>query len=209
MNGTAKPHAWRFRDYVIRAFNADKPYDRFVREQLAGDELPDATRESLIATGYYRLGQWDDEPADRLQAKYDALDDLVATTGQVFLGLTVNCARCHDHKIDPISQKDYYGLLAFFHNITPYETTGPNIEVPLLGDDRQREQFRASTREFNEKRKQAQAELSALNHEHRARFPAKTRSPRELAELIKQQGATVLGEVRFQRYRALQAPSAA
>ena len=99
---------------MIRALNADKPYDRFIREQLAGDELPDATRESLIATGYYRLGPWDDEPADRLQAKYDALDDLVATTGQVFLGLTVNCARCHDHKIDPISQKDYYGLAGVF-----------------------------------------------------------------------------------------------
>ena len=184
----AKPHAWRYRDYVIRALNADKPYDRFIREQLAGDELPDATRESMIATGYYRLGPWDDEPADKLQAKYDALDDLVATTGQVFLGLTVNCARCHDHKIDPISQKDYYGLVAFFHNITPYQTTGPNIEVPLPGDsgpknavplfadEREREQFRASTRAFNEKRKKAQAEFSTLNNELRARFSAKTRS---------------------------------
>jgi len=201
----AKPHAWRYRDYVIRAFNADKPYDRFVREQLAGDELSDATRESLIATGYYRLGPWDDEPADRLQAKYDCLDDLVATTGQVFLGLTVNCARCHDHKIDPISQKDYYGLVAFFHNITPYETTGPNIEVPLLADDREREQFRASTREINEKRKQVQAEFAALNQELRTRFPGKTPSPRELAEWIKQNGVTVLGDKRFKRYRELQA----
>ncbi len=201
----AKPHAWRYRDYVIRALNADKPYDQFIREQLAGDELPDATRESLIATGYYRLGPWDDEPADRLQAKYDALDDLVATTGQVFLGLTVNCARCHDHKIDPISQKDYYGLLAFFHNIRPYETTGPNIEVPLLDDDRQREQFLASTREFNEKRKKAQAEFSTLNNELRARFAAKAPSQLQLSEWIKQQGAIVLGEERFKRYRALQA----
>ncbi len=200
----AKPHAWRYRDYVIRALNADKPYDRFVREQLAGDELPDATRESMIATGYYRLGQWDDEPADRLLAKFDCLDDLVATTGQVFLGLTVNCARCHDHKIDPISQKDYYGLVAFFHNITPYETTGPNIEVPLLAGDREREQFRASTREFNEKRRQAQAELAALTQELRARFPAKTPSPRELAEWIKQHGAGVVGEQRFKHYRELQ-----
>ncbi len=137
--------------------------------------------------------------------KYDGFDDLVATTGQVFLGLTVNCARCHDHKIDPISQKDYYGLLAFFHNITPYQTAGPNIEVPLLDDDREREQFRASTREFNEKRKKDQAEYSALNRELRARFPAKNGSQRELAEWIKQNGSTVLGEERFQRYRALQA----
>jgi len=114
-----KPHVWRYRDYVIRSFNDDKPYDRFVTEQLAGDELPEPTPDDLIATGYYRLGLWDDEPADRLQATYDGFDDIVATTGQTFLGLTVNCARCHDHKIDPISQKDYYSLLSFFHNLTP------------------------------------------------------------------------------------------
>ena len=81
-----KPNAWRFRDYVIRSFNDDKPYDRFVREQLAGDELPEVTTDTLTATGYYRLGLWDDEPADPLQARYDELDDIVATTGQVFLG---------------------------------------------------------------------------------------------------------------------------
>src|SRR5205814_7187135 len=94
-----KPHVWRYRDYVIRAFNADKPFDRFVKEQLAGDELPDRNNESVIATGFYRLGIWDDEPADPKLAKYDGLDDIVATTSQVFLGLTVDCARCHDHKI--------------------------------------------------------------------------------------------------------------
>jgi hypothetical protein len=114
-----KPHAWRYRDYVIRSFNDDKPFDQFVIEQIAGDELPEPSADSLIATGYYRLGVWDDEPADRLQHRYDQLDDIVATTGQTFLGLTINCARCHDHKIDPISQRDYYGLLAFFHNVTP------------------------------------------------------------------------------------------
>ncbi len=114
-----KPHAWRYRDYVIRAFNDDKPYDRFVIEQLAGDELPEPTADSLIATGYYRLGVWDDEPADKLQHRYDQLDDIVATTGQTFLGLTINCARCHDHKIDPLPQRDYYSLLAFFQNTTP------------------------------------------------------------------------------------------
>lgn len=116
----AKPNVWRYRDYVIRAFNEDKPYDQFIREQLAGDELDHVTAESLIATGYYRLGQWDDEPVDPVQAFYDELDDIVATTGQVFLGLTVNCARCHDHKIDPFPQKDYYRLLAFFHGVQGY-----------------------------------------------------------------------------------------
>ena len=130
----AKPNAWRYRDYVIRAFNSDKPYDRFIREQLAGDELPDSGADGLIATGFYRLGIWDNDPADKDLALYDQLDDLVATTGQVFLGLTVDCARCHDHKIDPISQRDYYSLLAFFRNIHPYRNGGGTDEVPLPGD---------------------------------------------------------------------------
>jgi mono/diheme cytochrome c family protein len=115
-----KPFVWRYRDYVIRSFNEDKPYDQFLLEQLAGDELGQPTAEAIIATGYYRLGQWDDEPADPLQAKYDDLDDMVATTGQTMLGLTVNCARCHDHKIDPIPQEDYYRLVSFFENIRRY-----------------------------------------------------------------------------------------
>ncbi len=130
----AKPHAWRYRDYVIRAFNADKPFDRFVREQLAGDELPDSGDDGVIATGYYRLGIWDDEPADRELARFDMLDDIVATTGQVFLGLTIDCARCHDHKIDPITQRDYYSLLSFFHNVSHYKNGGPTDEVPLRGE---------------------------------------------------------------------------
>ena len=115
-----KPAAWRYRDYVIDSFNQDKSYDRFVREQLAGDELDDATAESIVATGFYRLGAWDDEPTDRLQARFDELDDIISTTSQTFLGLTVNCARCHDHKIDPIPQRDYYRFLAFFANLKPY-----------------------------------------------------------------------------------------
>ncbi|HMP79942.1 MAG TPA: PSD1 and planctomycete cytochrome C domain-containing protein, partial [Pirellulaceae bacterium] len=115
-----KPFVWRYRDYVIRSLNEDKPYDQFLLEQLAGDELPEVTAETLIATGFYRLGQWDDEPADMLQARFDELDDILATTSQVTLGLTVNCARCHDHKIDPISQHDYYALMAFFSNVRRY-----------------------------------------------------------------------------------------
>ena len=123
-----KPHAWRYRDYVIRSFNDDKPYDQFVIEQLAGDELPEPTADSLTATGYYRLGVWDDEPADKLQHRYDQLDDIVATTAQTFLGLTINCARCHDHKIDPLPQRDYYSLLAFFQNTTPMGARQMNPE---------------------------------------------------------------------------------
>jgi len=124
-----KPNAWRFRDYVIRSFNDDKPYDQFIREQLAGDELDQVTPDTLTATGYYRLGLWDDEPADVLQARYDELDDIVATTSQVFLGLTVNCARCHDHKLDPIPQADYYQLVAFFNEIDRYKTDASQTDV--------------------------------------------------------------------------------
>ena len=116
----AKPHVWRYRDYVIRAFNSDKPYDQFITEQLAGDELQAATAESIIATGYYRLGRWDDEPPDAALAFFDDVDDIIGTTCQTMLGLTVNCARCHDHKIDPIPQRDYYRLLAFFRNVRRY-----------------------------------------------------------------------------------------
>ena len=119
-----KANAWKFRDYVIRSFNEDKPYDQFIREQIAGDELDQVTAETLTATGFYRLGIWDDEPADSLQARFDGLDDIILTTGQSFLGLTMNCARCHDHKIDPIPQKDYYSLLSFFEDVTPYARRG-------------------------------------------------------------------------------------
>jgi len=115
---SAKPFAWRYRDYVINAFNADKPYGQFLLEQLAGDELENPSTEALIATGYYRLGIWDDEPADRLLAKYDVLDGIVSTTGQVMLGMSIGCARCHDHKRDPLPQADYYRLLAYFRDIS-------------------------------------------------------------------------------------------
>jgi hypothetical protein len=129
-----KPYAWRFRDYVIRAFNEDRPYDQFVREQLAGDELPGFNPEALVATGYYRLGLWDDEPADPAQARADELDDLVATTAQAFLAMSMNCARCHDHKIDPIPQTDYYRLLAFFEDVPRYRNDQASATSPILSD---------------------------------------------------------------------------
>jgi mono/diheme cytochrome c family protein len=128
-----KPYIWRYRDYVIESFNEDKPYDRFIAEQIAGDELPDAGAEGIIATGYYRLGIWDDEPADPDMGRYDTLDGIVDTTGQVFLGMTMGCARCHDHKIDPIPQKDYYKLLSFFQNTTKMHTT--NIIRSILTEE--------------------------------------------------------------------------
>lgn len=117
-----KEFSWRYRDYVIQAFNADKPYDQFILEQLAGDELPEVTFDSVIATGFYRIGVWDDEPDVKAAAIYDNLDDIIRTTSEAFLGLTIGCARCHDHKFDPLPQADYYRLQAFFRNITPVGT---------------------------------------------------------------------------------------
>ncbi|MDP6764213.1 MAG: PSD1 and planctomycete cytochrome C domain-containing protein [Planctomycetota bacterium] len=118
-----KPYAWRYRDYVIDSLNADKPYDRFLREQLAGDELPGADDEAVIATGFHHLGVWDSEPDDRPQAVFDGYDDVMRTVGEGVMGLTVGCARCHDHKFDPLRQEDYYGLLAFLRDVQPYKPT--------------------------------------------------------------------------------------
>ncbi len=173
-----KPNAWRYRDYVIRAFNDDKPFDRFIREQLAGDELPDRDNDAWIATGYYRLGIWDDEPSDRDQARYDALDDILATTGQVFLGLTIDCARCHDHKLDPIPQKDYYKLLAFFQNINHFRNGGPTDEVLLDTGPNSQASYETAVRERDRKRIEIQADLSEIENEFREqRRIEKTRQP--------------------------------
>jgi hypothetical protein len=105
-----------------------------VREQLAGDEMPGRSADTVIATGFYRLGLWDDEPADPQQARFDELDDWVTTTGQGFLGMTLNCARCHDHKRDPISQADYYRLLAFFADVPRYDNNRDTRSAVALTD---------------------------------------------------------------------------
>ncbi len=117
-----QPHAWRYRDYVIRSFNDDKPYDRFVKEQLAGDELEDQSFDSLTATGMLRVGpRVLFREKDNPQYRYTYLDDIIATTGRVFLGMTVDCARCHDHKFDDISQMDYYRTMAVFFPYIRYD----------------------------------------------------------------------------------------
>lgn len=126
----AKPHVWRYRDYVIQAFNADRPFDRFLLEQLAGDELPDADGETIVATGYYRLGPWDDEPADPREDRYDQLDDMVNTTAQVFLGLTLGCARCHDHKFEALTMHDYYRMVAVFQTLQRPRNGRTEMDLP-------------------------------------------------------------------------------
>ncbi len=109
-----KPNAWRYRDWIIDAIHSDMPYDQFVTEQLAGDEIPNRSESSVVATGFLRLGTWDDEPNDPLEYQYDRLEDMVHTTATAFLAMTVKCARCHDHKFDAIPQADYYRVAAAF-----------------------------------------------------------------------------------------------
>lgn len=164
----AKPYVWRYRDYVIQSFNDDKPYDRFVTEQLAGDELENATAESIIATGYYRLGIWQDEPVDAVESMYNDLDDILVATSETFLGLTVGCARCHDHKIDPIPQKDYYRMLAFFRNIRRYGVRGDEsvreasvMEVDQPAENKERDK---DLRQHNERLRAAKREMANLEN---------------------------------------------
>jgi hypothetical protein len=114
-----RPNAFRYRDYVIKALNEDLAYDRFVRQQLAGDELEPDNPQALIATGFNRLGPDEYNAANLEQRRQEILDDVTDVTGQVFLGLTFGCARCHDHKFDPILQTDYYCLQAFFAPMAP------------------------------------------------------------------------------------------
>ncbi len=109
-----RPNSWRYRDYVINSFNADKPFDRFIREQLAGDELWGNDPSALIATGFNLLGPDMVDSSDQVQRRHNTLNDMTDTVALTFLGLTMGCARCHDHKFEPISQRDYYSLQAVF-----------------------------------------------------------------------------------------------
>jgi hypothetical protein len=113
-----RPNVWRYRDYVIDAFNQDRPYDRFMKEQIAGDELSPADPAAKVATGFNRL--WPDESnlANPILMRAEILNDITDTVSSVFMGLTYGCAKCHDHKFDPILQKDYYKLQAFFAGTT-------------------------------------------------------------------------------------------
>ena len=119
-----RPTLWRYRDYVVRAFNEDRPFDRFICEQLAGDEM-DAGSEGVVATGFYRLGPWEADNMVPENKRQDYLTEITDAIGSAFLGLTVGCARCHDHKYDPIPTDDYYKLQAF---LTPLKRTQPAAE---------------------------------------------------------------------------------
>jgi len=150
-----RPLAWRYRDYVIQSFNEDKPYDRFVREQIAGDELYPNDFQARIATGFNRL--WADESnAKNIPLRrQEILNDLTDTTASVFLGLTVGCARCHDHKYDPITHRDYYSLQAFF------AASHPNDEIPLVGEERVR-QYGEQMAKWEEATREVRSQMAAM-----------------------------------------------
>jgi hypothetical protein len=162
-----RPDAWRYRDYVIRSFNADKPYDRFVIEQLAGDEAFPDDRDARIATGFNLLGPDMTDASDQFQRRHNTLTDMTDTAGLAFLGLTIACARCHDHKFEPLPQTDYYRLLAFF---TPAEFR----RDLSIASDHQRAEFAVKTRDYLEKTKPTRDAIAGLEGPHRAKlFEAK------------------------------------
>jgi hypothetical protein len=125
-----RPAMYRYRDYVVDAFNADKPFDEFIKEQLAGDEIAPDDQQALIATGFMAAYPDNRNSRDLIQRKYQITTDITDTVGEVFLGQTVQCARCHDHKFDAIAQKEYFQLQAFFANVAevttiPVKDVGP------------------------------------------------------------------------------------
>jgi hypothetical protein len=133
-NDEPRPDAWRYRDWVIDAVNADVPFDRFTIEQLAGDLLPDAGWTERLATGFHRNTPTNTEGGvDREEFRVKTVVDRVNTTGAIWLGLTVGCANCHSHKYDPLTQREYFSLFAFFDNADEVEAEGPaGIKAQVL-----------------------------------------------------------------------------
>ncbi len=173
-----RPLAWQYRDYVIRSFNQDKPFDQFVREQLAGDELVDgapktpAEADMLIATGFLRLGQWDstasifqEEP--RLRAEMMA--DLTNTTASAFLGLTMSCCQCHDHKYDPLSQADHFRMRAFFAGVTSRD----DLAISLAAEQAEIDQHNADLDQQAAALKTEQEKLDKANKQRHEELKAK------------------------------------
>ena len=154
------PHAWRFRDYVIDAYNADKPFDQFVKEQIAGDLLPfdshDQKIERIVATGLLALGPTNYEQQDKELLRMEVIDEQVDTIGRTFLGLTLGCARCHDHKFDPIPMTDYYALAGIFGstqslvdgNVSKYVERPLATNVELAAEKEYRDQVAKLSKEL-------------------------------------------------------------
>ena len=160
-----RPDAWRYRDYVIKSFNDDKPYNRFIIDQLAGDEAYPKEPEALIATGFNLLGPDMTDSADQPQRRFNTLTDMTDTAALAFLGLTVTCARCHDHKFEPITQKDYFRLQAFF---TPANFR-KDVPVANAADAKVRA---AMVREYEELTKELREQIATVEEPHRDKLYA-------------------------------------
>src|SRR5262249_35540010 len=161
---------WTYRDWVIDALNRDMPFDRFTIEQIAGDLLPNPTRDQLIASGFHRNAMTNEEGGiDPEEARYELLVDRVNTTATAWLGSTLACAQCHDHRYDPFSQRDYYRMMAFF--------SGPDYEVRALGDGTKfvEATIDVATPEQEAKRKPIQAEIDRLDAQLKQSTPALAR----------------------------------
>ncbi|MEW4569764.1 PSD1 and planctomycete cytochrome C domain-containing protein [Tautonia sp. JC769] len=157
-----RPFAWRYRDYVIDAFNRDLPYDQFVREQIAGDELDPESPVGRVATGYLRLWVYESNQRD-VEGQWDGiLDDITDVTADAFLGLGMGCARCHDHKYDPILQKDYYRLRSYFAAVVPRDDLNVLPDAPATGEAERRAAWEALTAA-------TRAEIAELEARHRER----------------------------------------
>jgi hypothetical protein len=140
-----RPNAWRYRDYVIESLNADKPYDQFIREQIAGDVIAPDDSQSVIATGFLAAGPWDfvgqvETKSDMLKraARAGDLDDMVTQVITSTMGITINCARCHDHKLDPITQREYYSLWSVFAGVKRGERDVSAASARRLADEKER-----------------------------------------------------------------------
>ena len=156
-------NAWRYRDYVINAFNRDKPYNQFIREQIAGDELDHTTDETRIATGFLRAGpRVDFREKDNPERRHDYLDDVIGTIGRGVLGLTLQCARCHDHKFDPILQQDYYNMQASIFGYV-------EIDWPLLDRDGAAA-YRARNGEIDRQQQPLKDQIAVIEAPHRDRL---------------------------------------
>ncbi|HCN81709.1 MAG TPA: hypothetical protein DIS80_11280, partial [Verrucomicrobiales bacterium] len=157
----AHPSAWRYRDYVIRSFNKDKPFDRFIVEQLAGDLLPAKglvqKREQIVGLGFLSVGPKMLACDDPDKMRRDIVDEQMDTMGRAFLGMTIGCARCHDHKIDPISIKDYYGLAGIFMStktLTKYSVVAEFHEHDLTKEEHQKKWLEVRRLEGEQKKKE-------------------------------------------------------
>lgn len=203
-----RPTAWRYRDYVVRAFRQDKPYDVFIKEQLAGDEMPAGGNakqdrgERVIALGFLRNGTWLPDANFQTQNRQDFLDDMTATTGSVFLGLTLACARCHDHKYDPIPQKDYYRLQAFFASTR--QSDQPVAFTPEEHPDLLRRQVRALEDEYDATSAQAKSVEAELKQKYSVAKKLEGRNvpPALFAREIKNEKSPIFTAEDRERYRA-------